>query len=91
MIQLGSKYTDAITGFTGIATSRHHYLYGCVRVCLEPDCLRDGKPPEAQTFDEQRLSFVESFPVHFSEESDAKTGGPGDIPAARSIPSAPRI
>lgn len=54
-VTLGRDYRDTITGFTGTATSRHEYLYGCVRVNLEANV--DGKPEE-YVFDEQRLVDV---------------------------------
>jgi hypothetical protein len=73
MVALGSKVTDSITGFSGIATARTEYLYGCVRVCIEPGRLRDGKPIESQWFDEQRLSAT----------SKAKSGGPGAVAPSR--------
>lgn len=76
MIKLGAKVTDSITGFTGIATARTEYLYGCVRVSVEPTELHEGKPVEAQYFDEQRLE----------DEPTAKTGGPGDFPPSRDVP-----
>lgn len=65
-LKLGTKVTDRISGFTGTATARTEYLYGCVRVLVEPVGLHDGKPVEGQWFDEQRLSTA----------SDAPRGGP---------------
>jgi hypothetical protein len=75
MVKLGTKVTDSITGFTGIATSRTEYMFGCVRVAVEP-AMVDGKLPEAVHFDEQRLE----------DKPTAISGGPGDIPPARQIP-----
>jgi len=76
MVQLGTKVRDNITGFEGIAVSRTEYLFGCVRVCVEPQALHDGKPIDSQFFDEQRLEAI----------ATAVSGGPGDAPGARSIP-----
>ena len=72
-VELGKRYSDSISGFTGIATARTVYLYGCVRVLLTPDTLgKDGVPLESQGFDEQRVD----------PSSEAATGGPqSDIPA----------
>lgn len=77
-VKLGQVYTDSITGFTGVATSKTEFLHGCVRVGLTPKELRDGKPIEAQVFDEQQLDA----------ESTVKAGGPGDPLPRQSI--APR-
>jgi hypothetical protein len=77
MVKLGARVTDRISGFTGIATGRSEYLYGCVRILVEPEALHDGKPVEAQWFDEQRLT----------EQSPAKTGGPMPTPTRRDAPA----
>lgn len=76
MIKLGQTVTDSITGFTGIATSRTEYLYGCVRIGVQPKELNDGKPVQEEYFDEQRLTSRSTVPV----------GGPGDVPPQREIP-----
>ncbi len=75
MINLGQKVTDSITGFTGIAVSRHEYLYGCVRIGVESTELKDGKPIDC-CFDEQRLDGT----------SKVDTGGPSEVPGPRYIP-----
>jgi len=75
-LQLGTKVKDAITGFEGVATARTTFLYGCVRVQVEPTELLEGKPVDAQWFDEQRLI----------EQSTAKTGGPGPVAPSRDCP-----
>ena len=54
-IKLGSKVTDSITGMAGIAIARTDWLYGCVRYGVQPEELKDGKPVEAQWFDEAQL------------------------------------
>jgi hypothetical protein len=70
MVKLGTRVTDSITGFAGIATCRTEYLYGCVRIGVEPQVLQEGKPGEIHYFDEQRLE----------EASTAETGGPQPDP-----------
>ena len=85
-IKLGSKVVDSITGFEGIATARHEYLYGCVRITITPDKLHDGKPVDEQWFDEQRLNLVEVRDPVVSPLSSARTGGPQSAPPSRSMP-----
>lgn len=76
VVQLGRKYRDQITGFEGVATSLHTYLYGCRRVTLSG--LVEGKP-EDFTFDEPGLvELTTSGPI---PEQD--TGGPRPDPRAR--------
>ena len=73
MVKLGTKVKDSITGFSGIAVCRTEYLYGCVRIGIEPQELKDGKPVETHYFDEQRLSTT----------TNATSGGPGAVPPSR--------
>ena len=75
-VTLGTVVKDAITGFEGVAISRTEYLYGCVRIAVEPQALQEGRPIEAQYFDEQRLDA----------SSAAVVGGPGDVPPRRDPP-----
>jgi len=82
-IELGKKYRDRISGFTGIATGRHEYLNGCVRITITATELHDGKPVDPQTFDTEDLVFVDDGVVNKS----FATSGPGDVPAARKTPA----
>lgn len=75
-IKLGTVVTDTITGFTGVATARTEFLFGCVRVCVEPKSVIEGKPAECHWFDEQRLDAA----------SPATSGGPGPVPPSRDCP-----
>ena len=49
---------DKITGFRGIATSKHIYLTGCSQYGLQPPMNTDGKVPDKVYFDEGRLEVV---------------------------------
>ncbi len=80
MVQLGSKVRDQISGFTGIATGRATYLFGCVRVLVEPQELKDGKPIESQWIDEQRLKVLKEGGIETSPDSSAESGGPQNDP-----------
>lgn len=68
---LGQKCKDSITGFEGIATARHQYLYGCIRYTLE------NKKGLSETFDEQRLN----------SKSKIDIGGPMPLPKPRHLPT----
>lgn len=81
-IILGKKYRDVVTGFAGIAVSRHEYLNGCVRISLQPSELQDGKPIDSVSFDLEQL-VLEGDGVTLPKRD---TGGPGDIPAPRMEP-----
>jgi valyl-tRNA synthetase len=87
MIRLGSKVKDVFTGFTGIATGRTEWLFGCTRICIEPTELTDGKPIESVWFDEQRVEVVEDKSPPVSKDSSAVSGGPKGDPTRSSDPS----
>lgn len=85
MIKLGSVVRDNLTGFTGVATGRAEYLYGCTRVLIEPKELKEGKPMDSVWFDEQRIETIQGerpFGFH-SSESSAKSGGPQNDPIVK--------
>jgi hypothetical protein len=63
MVKLGDRVRDKISGFEGIAAARTEYLNGCVRITVEPEGLHDGKPVEAQWFDEQQVDVIEAGAV----------------------------
>lgn len=73
---LGSMVRDQMTGFSGVVIGRAEYLYGCVRVQVQPTGLLNGKPIEAEWFDEQRLDA----------ESPAISGGPQVDPEPQNDP-----
>jgi valyl-tRNA synthetase len=79
-VKLGSKVKDSLTGFTGIATARTEWLYGCTRIAIEPQELHDGKPIETQWFDEQRVEVVLEDKPKVSKDSSATSGGPQKDP-----------
>lgn len=58
IVHPGDKVKDRISGLTGIATSRTEFLYGCVRVAVQPQELKDGKPVEATYIDEAQLQVL---------------------------------
>lgn len=80
MIKLGNQVRDIYTGFTGIATARTDWLFGCSRICIEPQELKDGKPIEGQWFDEQRVEVIGKKPHKLSRDNNAKSGGPRKDP-----------
>lgn len=51
---LGTTARDRITGFTGVVMGVCDYLSGCSQALLVPP-MQDGKLPESQWFDVQRL------------------------------------
>lgn len=72
-INLGDKVKDRITGFVGIATSRHEFINGCVQYSVTPQVDKDGKYVNPEGFDEARLEVVEAMAAPIEA---AATGGP---------------
>jgi len=77
MVKLGDRAKDSITGFQGIVTAKHEYLYGCIRFCITPEELKDGTPIEGQVFDQQQLQVIKNNMASEIKES-IQRGGPRD-------------
>jgi hypothetical protein len=77
VINLGDDVRDTITGCTGIATGRTEWLYGCVRIGVQPRVLKEKEPVpvDLQWFDEAQLVVVEASAVQ------ANTGQVSEAPA----------
>lgn len=81
MIDLGDEVQDVVTGFVGVAVARHDYLNGCSRFSVQPKVGKDGKVPEAVTFDEPQLKVTKAKKVPLGSRI---TGGPEKyMPAIR--------
>jgi len=76
MVCLGDKVKDVVTGLTGIAVAKTHYLQGCDRIAVQPQELKDGKPVEASWFDEPQLEVVEYSTIKPKSDQSEKPGGP---------------
>lgn len=83
MVKLGNRVRDNITGFSGVATGKTEWLYGCNRICIEPAELHEGKPIEAQWFDEQRVEIITEDKPKISADNSALSGGPQKDPFPR--------
>ena len=83
MTKLGEMYQDIISGFKGVAVARTTWLYGCVRITLQPKKLHDGKPVDNHTFDEDQLVEVTERPV---EAPKTSKGGPRPEPVRQEDP-----
>lgn len=87
-VNVGDKVRDNITGIEGICIARTVWINGCVRICIQPQEAKDGKPVEATTLDEPQLTVIQRQaikpePEHTPErelvqEPLRRTGGPRD-------------
>lgn len=77
-LQLGSKYKDTVSGWTGTLTAVYFYLNGCVRGSIDAKD-KDGQP-KGYVFDEEQLQLLAAKP----KATPSKSGGPRDnTPPAR--------
>ncbi len=63
MIELGDRVKDKITGLEGIAVGITNYLYGCRRVSIQPEQVKDHKPADWFTIDEPQTEIVKKSAV----------------------------
>ena len=63
MVNLGDRARDKITGFVGIVVGRTEWLYGCQRLALKSEELKDGKTLDAEWFDEPQVELVDAAAV----------------------------
>lgn len=84
-VQLGDEALDTVSGFRGVCVARTEWLNGCWRMTLQPRALdKDGKPMEAQTFDDFQLEVTGPK----AQPAGSKTtGGPRDAPQRARDPS----
>jgi len=63
-VGLGDRVKDRITGLVGIVTARTEFLYGCVRIQVQPEKLdKDKKVAETGHFDEAQVEIVKPLAV----------------------------
>lgn len=74
MIKLGDKVKDAVSGYIGIAASKHIYLQGCNRITVQSEVDKEGKLPKSETFDETQLIVLEKQKVNLTNV-DENPGG----------------
>lgn len=66
-IKLGQQVRDKLTGLEGTAVARTEYLYGCVRIGVQPFEVKDGKPADWAVIDEPQLEVVKNTPAKKAE------------------------
>jgi len=55
---MGKKVKDRISGFEGIAMSRHEYLNGCIQWGIQAKVDKDGNMPEIEHIDQEDLKIT---------------------------------
>lgn len=57
-IDLGAKVRHKVHGFEGTVTARSEHLHACVIYIVQSAQLKDGRPIEAESFDEDSLEVT---------------------------------
>jgi hypothetical protein len=83
--QLGDRVKDPITGMTGIVVCISTWLHGCIRIAIQPEELKDGKPVEDRYFDQSQLVMMDRA-VH---KPMVLAVVPGPVPEERRSPGGP--
>lgn len=78
-IVLGSKVRDRITGLEGIVLCRTVWLNGCIRVGVQAQELKDGRPVDLYTCDEPDLTVIDGGVADTTKD----THGPRPDPVRR--------
>jgi len=71
MVELGDLVKDSVSGFKGVAVSRHSYLQGCDRISVQPLVKKDGTHIESIAFDEPQLIVLKK------KQAKRQKGDPG--------------
>ena len=86
--QLGNRVRDRITGVEGIVIADCQWIYGCRRLTIQPQALKDGHPVNSITFDADQLEVLDpSTPKSFVAAKKAPTGGPAPEMAQAETPA----
>ncbi len=79
-IKLGQKVRDTLTGNEGTAIGRTEWLYGCVRIVIQPEGGKDGVPFETFNVDEPQLEVIKEKPAPKAEPTHGPRNDPGRAP-----------
>jgi hypothetical protein len=59
-INLGDRVKDSVTNFTGIVIGLTQWFWGCPRVVIQPEELKDGKVIDSLSFDVPSLLLIKA-------------------------------
>ena len=88
-IELGDLAEDQVTKYRGVVTGFTKYLTGCDRFILQSQELKDGKVPDAYSFDVTTVKLItkravvpDAIPAPLPEPV-RKAGGPPSVAPRR--------
>ena len=77
----GDSVKDKISGATGIVVCRAEWQYGCVRLTVQPQEAKDGKPADPFVIDEAQADVLQAQKIPDTRALDQPRPH-GDRPAA---------
>lgn len=80
-VELGLKYRDKVSGWTGIATGIFFYMNGCVRIAL--DSKDENGKPHTEVFDQEQIVRSGTAANILGEKAPKPSGGPRPAPPRR--------
>lgn len=84
-IELGDIAEDTITKYRGVVVGFTKHITGCDRFTIQSQDIKDGKIPDAYTFDVTTVILIErgavkpSVMVERLPEPERKAGGPASV------------
>lgn len=82
IVELGQKVEDTLSGVKGTVIARTEWLYGCVRVTVQPQGEKDGIPFDAFVVDEPQVEVLEEKKAPKADPSHGPRDDPGRAPDA---------
>ena len=67
---------DRISGADGIVVCRSQWQYGCIRLSVQPETVKDGKPADVFVIDEAQARLVRAQAVPDVREPAAQAAQP---------------
>lgn len=62
-IELGDRVQDKISKLKGIVVAKTDWLYGCLRLTVQPESTKDDKPAATFTLDDPQVVLLEKKAV----------------------------
>lgn len=79
-IKLGQRVRDTLSGTEGTAVARTEWLYGCVRISIQPEGTKNGVPYDYFVVDEAQLDVIRKGLFSKSKPSGGSRDDPGRAP-----------
>ena len=89
-MRCGQSVLDTLSGLEGVVVARTEWLYGCVRLAVQPSGSKDGKPYEPFWVDEPQVTVVKAAKKVPVKSTSSIRYGPRDAPVRAVDPSGPR-